>query len=130
MPVLEGFHHVRLPVSDVGKSLEWYTRVLRLDVSIEFIEDGVLRAVALSDANRTLTLALREDPPRAASLAGFNALAFGVPTMRDLRAWSDHLDALGVEHSGIAEGSAGWLIGDIIDPDGAEIRLFTHERRP
>jgi catechol 2,3-dioxygenase-like lactoylglutathione lyase family enzyme len=130
MPVLEGFHHVRLPVSDVGKSLEWYTRVLRLEVSIEFIEDGVLGAVALSDANRTLTLALREDPRRAATLAGFNALAFGVPTVRALRAWSDHLDLLGVEHSGIAESSAGWLIGGIIDPDGAEIRLFTHERRP
>jgi catechol 2,3-dioxygenase-like lactoylglutathione lyase family enzyme len=130
MPVLGGFHHVRLPVSDVGKSLEWYTRVLRLEVSIEFIEDGVLGAVALIDANRTLTLALREDPPRAAGLAGFNALSFGVPTLQGLRIWSGHLDALGVEHSGIAEGSTGWLIGGIIDPDDMEIRLFTHERRP
>ena len=130
MPVLGGFHHVRLPVSDVGTSLEWYRRVLFLEVTIEFIEDGVLRAVTLADPDRTLRLALREDPQRAPGLAGFNALAFGVPTVQDLHAWSDHLDALGVEHSAIAEGSVGWLIGGITDPDDIEIRLYTHERRP
>ncbi|GAA1016674.1 glyoxalase [Acrocarpospora pleiomorpha] len=129
MTVLGGFHHVKLPVSSVHKSLEWYRRVFGLEVAIEFVEDGVLRGVALRDAGHTLMLALREDPPRAAGLAGLDPLALGVPTVRELRGWSDRLDVLGVEHTELTEGSVGWLIGGILDPDGIEIRLYTHEER-
>ncbi|MET9245686.1 VOC family protein [Nonomuraea sp. NPDC003709] len=130
MVLLGGFHHVKLPVSSVHKSLEWYRRVLGLEVAIEFVEDGVLRGVALADTDQTLMIALREEPERAAGLSGFDPVALAVPTLQALHAWSDHLDALGVEHSGIAEGSVGWLIGAIIDPDGIEIRLYTQQRRP
>ncbi|MGW4957975.1 VOC family protein [Nonomuraea sp. NPDC004186] len=130
MVLLGGFHHVKLPVSSVHKSLEWYRRVLGLEVAIEFVEDGVLRGVALADTDQTLMIALREEPERAAGLSGFDPVALAVPTLQALHTWSDHLDALGVEHSGIAEGSVGWLIGGIIDPDGIEIRLYTRQRRP
>ncbi|MEV0596070.1 VOC family protein [Nonomuraea cavernae] len=125
MVVLGGFHHVKLPVSDVHKSLEWYRRVLRLDLAIEFVEDGVLRGVALTDPARTVTLALREEPRLAAQLSGFDPVALGVPTLEALRAWADHLDTLGERRGEIAEGSVGWLIPGLIDPDGIEIRLYT-----
>ncbi|MEU4516451.1 VOC family protein [Nonomuraea wenchangensis] len=130
MALLGGFHHVKLPISDVHKSLEWYRRVLGLEVAIEFVEDGVLRGVALTDAGRTLMLALREEPDRAAGWHGFDPVALAVPTLQALRAWSEHLDELQVSHSGIAEGSVGWLIGGITDPDGIEIRLYTQQERP
>ncbi|MCF6471490.1 VOC family protein [Nonomuraea sp. MG754425] len=129
MVILGGFHHVKLPVASVHKSLEWYRRVLGLEVAIEFIEDGVLRGVALADADQTLMIALREEPGRAAGLSGFDPVALAVPTLPALHAWSDHLDALGVPHSGVSEGSVGWLIGGIADPDGIEIRLYTQQRR-
>ncbi|RCG31620.1 VOC family protein [Sphaerisporangium album] len=129
MTALGGYHHVKLPVSDVRKSVEWYGRVLGLEVAIEFNEDGVLRGVALSDPGATLMLALREDPHRAAELRGFDPVALGVPTLADLRAWADRLDSLGVPHAGVAEGRTGWLIGGVTDPDGIEIRLYTLERR-
>ncbi|MFI9592819.1 VOC family protein [Nonomuraea sp. NPDC052265] len=130
MTLLNGFHHVKLPVSNVHKSLEWYRRVLGLRVAIEFVEDGVLRGVALSDAEQTMMIALREEPERAGGWSGFDPVALAVPTLEALHAWSDHLDALGVGHSGIAEGSVGWLIGGLLDPDGIEIRLYTLQRRP
>ncbi|MEU5866564.1 VOC family protein [Nonomuraea sp. NPDC047529] len=130
MTLLNGFHHVKLPVSNVHKSLEWYRRVLGLDVAIEFVEDGVLRGVALSDAAHTMMIALREEPGRTGGWSGFDPVALAVPTLEALHAWSDHLDALGVGHSDIAEGSAGWLIGGLLDPDGIEIRLYTLQRRP
>ncbi|MFC4008404.1 VOC family protein [Nonomuraea purpurea] len=130
MVLLGGFHHVKLPISNVHKSLEWYRQVLGLEVAIEFVEDGVLRGVALTDAGQTLMIALREEPERAAGWSGFDPVALAVPTLQALHAWSDHLDALSVEHSGIAEGSVGWLIGGITDPDGIEIRLYTQQRRP
>jgi catechol 2,3-dioxygenase-like lactoylglutathione lyase family enzyme len=129
MVALGGFHHVKLPVSDVHKSLEWYRRVLGLEVAIEFTEEGVLRGVALRDADGTLMLALREDPGRAATLSGFDPLALGVPTLDDLRAWADHLDAAGEPHSPIEEGRVGWLIGGVTDPDGIEVRLYTLQNR-
>ena len=47
MPDLAPIHHVKIPVSDVRASSEWYLRVLGLDVAIEFNEDNELRGVAL-----------------------------------------------------------------------------------
>ncbi|MDF5758253.1 VOC family protein [Spongiactinospora sp. TRM90649] len=129
MTALGGFHHVKLPVSDVRKSVEWYGRALRLDVAIEFNEDGVLRGVALRDPGRTLMLALREEPGVAAGLHGFDPVALGVPTLADLRMWADHLDTQQVAHSGVTEGSIGWLIAGVTDPDGIEIRLYTLQER-
>ncbi|GAA4520763.1 VOC family protein [Nonomuraea ferruginea] len=128
--LLGGFHHVKLPISNVHKSLEWYRRVLGLEVAIEFVEDGVLRGVALTDTGQTLMIALREEPRRAAGWSGFDPLALAVPTLQELHAWSDHLNAIEVSHSGITEGSVGWLLGGITDPDGIEIRLYTQQRRP
>ncbi|GGL20258.1 glyoxalase [Sphaerisporangium melleum] len=129
MAALGGFHHVKLPVSDVRKSVEWYGRVLGLEVAIEFVESGVLRGVALRDPAESLMLALREEPGRAAGLAGFDPVALAVPTLDELTAWARHLDEVGQPHTGVAEGSIGWLIGGITDPDGIEIRLYTIEKK-
>ncbi|MEV4249433.1 VOC family protein [Streptosporangium canum] len=129
MTALSGFHHVKLPVSDVRRSIDWYRRVLGFDVAIEFVEAGVLRGVALRDQTDTLMLALREESRLAGQMCGFDPVALGVPTYDALREWSDHLDATGTPHSGITEGSVGWLIGGIADPDGIEIRLYTLQQR-
>jgi catechol 2,3-dioxygenase-like lactoylglutathione lyase family enzyme len=41
-----GIHHVKLPVSDLARSREWYQRVLAYTVEREFLdEDGVVRGV-------------------------------------------------------------------------------------
>jgi catechol 2,3-dioxygenase-like lactoylglutathione lyase family enzyme len=37
MSALRGFHHVKLPVSDVARSRDWYQRVLGFEVVIEFV---------------------------------------------------------------------------------------------
>jgi len=125
MGALGGFHHVKLPVSDVATSRDWYVRVLGLEVDIEFVDDGVLRGVALVDPDRTLSIALRHDPARAAALAGFDALALGVPTRDGVAAWRARLDELGVPHGGLITGHHGGsvLVG-LRDPDGVELRLY------
>ncbi|HZG92180.1 MAG TPA: VOC family protein, partial [Pseudonocardia sp.] len=35
--MISGFHHVKLPVSDVAASREWYQRVLGFRTEIEFV---------------------------------------------------------------------------------------------
>ncbi|WP_409331582.1 VOC family protein [Trujillonella humicola] len=125
---MNGFHHVKLPVSDVVRSRDWYLSVLGLAVEIEFVEDGVLMGVALRDRTGTVSLAARLDPERAAALAGFDPVAVGVPTRSDLEEWAERLDTLGEPHGGIVTGHEGWALVGLHDPDGIEVRLYTTER--
>lgn len=124
MTELAGFHHVKLPVSDIERSREWYERVLGLTVDIEFVEDGTVRGLALADAG-TVSIALRVDPARAAAMSGFDAMALAVPTRADIARWQRRLDELGEPHAGIVTGHRGGsvLVG-LHDPDGLEIRLY------
>jgi catechol 2,3-dioxygenase-like lactoylglutathione lyase family enzyme len=130
MPPLQGFHHVKLPVSDIAASREWYERVLGLTVTIEFVEEGTVMGVGLSDPGGTVGLALRHEPERAAALAGFDPVAIGVPTGAEVAAWRDRLDELGVPHGGVVSGhfGASLLVG-LHDPDGLEIRLYALDGR-
>jgi catechol 2,3-dioxygenase-like lactoylglutathione lyase family enzyme len=125
MPDLQGFHHVKLPVTDVVRSREWYERVLGFEVEIEFVEDGVVRGLALAAPGGGVHLALRHDPARASALAGFDPIALAVATPEEVAAWRRRLDDLGQVHGGIVSGHGGGsvLVG-LHDPDGIEIRLY------
>src|SRR5688500_11257233 len=125
MSALRGFHHVKLPVSDVARSRDWYQRVLGFEVVIEFVEDDVLMGVALADAAQSVSIALRHDPTRAAALSGFDAMALGVPSRDEVDRWRARLDDLDEPHGGVVTGHKGGsvLVG-LHDPDGIEIRLY------
>ncbi|MGP3912527.1 VOC family protein [Nonomuraea sp. 10N515B] len=123
-PALNGFHHVKLPVTDVRRSRDWYERVLGLRLYIEFVEDGTLMGVALRDANSTLDVALRHDPVRAAAMARFDPMALRVPTLRDLKAWQQRLDDLAEPHDGIITGHVGQALIGLNDPDPIETRFY------
>jgi catechol 2,3-dioxygenase-like lactoylglutathione lyase family enzyme len=123
--MIAGVHHVKIPVSDVAASRDWYERVLGLQVSLEFVEDGTLMGVALADPAGAAQIALRHDPGRSSALAGFDPLALAVATRDDIEVWRRALDDLGEPHGGIVTGSSGGavLVG-LRDPDGIEIRLY------
>lgn len=119
-------HHVKLPVSDLSASRDWYQRILGFQAEIEFTEGGEIRGLAMTDRDRTVRLALRLDPERAAALSGFDPVALAVPTRDDVQAWVEHLDGSGAQHSGVVTGHRGGsvLVG-LRDPDGIEIRLYS-----
>lgn len=123
--MIAGVHHVKIPVSDVARSREWYERVLGMQVALEFVEDGTLMGVALADPAGTVQIALRHDPVRAAALADFDPLALAVATRDDVDVWRRALDDLDEPHGGVVTGSTGGavLVG-LRDPDGIEIRLY------
>jgi catechol 2,3-dioxygenase-like lactoylglutathione lyase family enzyme len=125
MPTISGFHHVKLPVTDVARSSGWYQRVLGFEVTLEFVEDGVVRGLGLAAAGGAVQLALRGDPARSAALSGFDPIALAVPTRDDVHRWERRLDELGESHGGIVTGHRGGsvLVG-LHDPDGIEIRLY------
>ena len=122
---ISGIHHVKLPVTDVARSRAWYERVLGFELSIEFVEDGEVRGVALRREGCSPQLALRHDPDRAKAMSGFDALALRVPTNADVEAWQVALDEAAEPHGGLATGHhGGLLLVGLRDPDGIEIRLY------
>ena len=41
-PQLAGIHHLKLPVTDLARSREWYQSRLGYQVQMEFVEHGTL----------------------------------------------------------------------------------------
>ncbi|MFI6461603.1 VOC family protein [Streptomyces sp. NPDC050528] len=126
MPELAGIHHVKMPVTDLDRSRDWYGRVLGFKVTYEFQdEDGVVRGVAgevpgLGDS----MLCLRVNSQAAQGCQGFDPVSFAVRDRADVEAWAAHLDTLGVPHSPVIEASIGWLLV-FNDPDGLDLHLYS-----
>ena len=121
---VSGLHHVKLPVSDVGRSVDWYGGAFGFTRAWEHREDGELHGAALRHPDSGLQLALRRDPQRSAALAGFDTLCLAVGTRSDLDAVLDRLDERGVAHGSPFTGRGGDAV-DVPDPDGHLVRLHT-----
>ncbi|GAB0104218.1 hypothetical protein JMUB6875_31920 [Nocardia sp. JMUB6875] len=127
IPTLSGVHHLKLPVSDLTRSSDWYRTRLEYTVGVEFTEQGVLRGVALHHSNGGPMLGLRLDPERAAATAGFDFFSIGVPDRAALEALAAHLTGLGESHAGVHRASLGWILPHLHDPDGHEVHFYTEE---
>jgi catechol 2,3-dioxygenase-like lactoylglutathione lyase family enzyme len=121
---ISGLHHVKLPVTDVARSGDWYRRAFGFRCQFEFREHGRLCGVALRHPVGDVGLALREDPRRAAALAGFDVLCLAVGTRADLDALLHRLDEGGIGHGTPSPGRGGDAV-DVPDPDGHVVRLHT-----
>jgi len=123
---LAGVHHVKIPVTDLARSLDWYRQVFGLRPTMAFPEaDGVVRGFVGEVPGLTpVALAFRVNPEAAAGNRGFDPVSFGVGTREDLETWVLHLDDLGIKHSPVIEASIGWLLV-FDDPDGLTLHLYT-----
>jgi catechol 2,3-dioxygenase-like lactoylglutathione lyase family enzyme len=126
-PALAGIHHLKLPVSDLARSLEWYRTRLGYQVQIEFVEQGTLMGCALAHPAGGPDLALRLDPARARAAAGFDYFAIGVPDKEAIDRLARTLDAMGQAHAGVHRASLGWILPEVLDPDGHVLRFYTRE---
>jgi catechol 2,3-dioxygenase-like lactoylglutathione lyase family enzyme len=128
VPTLAGIHHLKLPVRDLRRSAQWYGEVLGYRVFAEFVEQGVLMGLAMEHPDGGPPLALRLDPARAETAAGFDYFSFGVPDRPGIDAMAARLDALDLPHGGVHRASEGWILPMLHDPDGHEVRFYTHAR--
>lgn len=124
-PALEGIHHLKLPVTDLHRSLAWYRDRLGYEVMHEFVEDGVLMGIAMTHPNGGPDFAIRLDPERAAAAAGFDYFAIGVPGRDAIEALAAALRERGEDHAGVLRTPVGWVLPGLHDPDGHEIRFYT-----
>ncbi|WP_322763242.1 VOC family protein [Frankia sp. Cr2] len=125
-PPLAGIHHVKIPVTDLARSVDWYTKVFDFRVLMEFAEaDGIVRGVAGEAPGLGVTqLTFRFNPKAAEGCRGFDPVSFAVNDHPDIQAWAAHLDTLGIRHSPVIEASVGWLLV-FNDPDGLELHIYS-----
>ncbi len=76
--------------------------------------------------------ALRLDPARAEAAAGFDYFAIGVPSRDAIDDLAARLTGLGEVHAGVHLATIGWILPDLHDPDGHEVRFYTttHHNEP
>jgi catechol 2,3-dioxygenase-like lactoylglutathione lyase family enzyme len=126
-PAHDGIHHIKLPVSDLERSAEWYGAVLgarRLTELDHRRPDGTLFAVILQVPGLGTHLELRLDRATAAVLDGYDFLTLAVGDHAALDEWIAHLDDLGIRHSPPIVALVGWLLV-VPDPDGLRLRFYT-----
>ena len=126
-PALAGIHHLKLPVTDLDRSRDWYLSRLGYQVHMEFVEQGRMMGYGLSHPNGGPPLALRLDPERARAAAGFDYFAIGVPDKDAIDQLAVRLTGLGEQHAGVHWASIGWILPELHDPDGHEVRFYTHQ---
>jgi catechol 2,3-dioxygenase-like lactoylglutathione lyase family enzyme len=124
---LAGVHHLKLPVRDVERSAAWYERTLDYERSIEFVEQGTLMGIGMRHPGGGPDLVVRQNPERAEAAAGFDYFSIGVPDKAAMDALAERLNALGEQHAGVHFASIGWILPDLHDPDGHEVRFYTLE---
>lgn len=126
-PALSGVHHLKLPVTDLARSRSWYESRLGYQLVAEFVEEGTLMGIAMDHPNGGPQLALRLDPGRARAAAGFDYFSIGVPDQAAIERLAARLTAMGEEHAGVHWASIGWILPLLHDPDGHEVRFYTHQ---
>jgi len=132
----DGIHHLRLTVTDVQRSREFYTSLLGFQVAVESPPPGdpgadevfkilfggvvMIRGNLLMGLRPMAPAGDRFDPDRV----GLDHLSFGVPSREDLEQAVRLFDERGVTH-GVITRLAGFGI-DVLpfeDPDGVQLEL-------
>lgn len=118
--------HVKMPVTDLQRSVDWYVQLMDLVLTREFIEDGELRGAALhsTEAGFSFALRLRDQCSSRPVLDGFDVLAIHMATRHALEALRGRCAALGVPCSEIQDRAENEAVVDVPDPDGTVLRFY------
>jgi catechol 2,3-dioxygenase-like lactoylglutathione lyase family enzyme len=127
IPTLDGVHHLKLPVTDLDRSINWYTSRLGYQVALEFRDHGQRSGVTMSHPRGGPMLGLVRAPDTARAAAGFDYFSVGVADRARLLELAEHLTALGEQHAGVHFATLGWILPMLQDPDGHEIRFYSTE---
>src|SRR5258708_23845231 len=125
IPALAGVHHLKLPVTNLARSREWYHSRLGYQVQIEFVEQGQLMGYALTHPNGGPPLGLRLNPERALAAAGFDYFAIGVPGKQAIDHLAARLTPLGGQHARGHWASIGRVLPELPRPAGHQGRFYT-----
>ncbi|GAB2505501.1 VOC family protein [Nocardia heshunensis] len=119
--------HVKLPVSDLARSVAWYCDLLDLRLAGEFREHGEVRGAQLMHPSG-FGIALREREYCAGKpdLAGFDVFALEVESVDELHAFAARADELEYTRGEVFDLGDNGAALDIIDPDNLVLRLLVN----
>lgn len=123
--MIEGIAQVKLPVTDLARSVAWYLSVLDLRLWAEFVEDDELRGAGVIDRDSRFNIALRDRRfcTGQPDLRGFDVVAFTPSSRSSLDELAARCDALGVARREVVELPDGSIL-DVPDPDGTVLRFY------
>jgi catechol 2,3-dioxygenase-like lactoylglutathione lyase family enzyme len=118
--------HVKIPVTDLQRSVSWYCSLMELDLSMEFVEQGALRGAALLSREGGFSIALRERAFCASqpNLSGFDPVSLHIASKAALEGIAERCDRLGFEHSPVQDRGPNEAVVDVPDPDGTVMRFY------
>ena len=126
MPALPHIDHLALTVTDITVSTSFYSRLWETEPT-GYMDDGpfIRRIFTLAGG---LTLGLTQHTISSAKdfdekNPGLDHIGFAVKGRAGLLEWRDHLEKLGVKHSGLVEASYGPALS-FKDPDGIALEFF------
>ncbi|HMG27996.1 MAG TPA: VOC family protein [Acidimicrobiia bacterium] len=127
MPEIAGISHIDLTVTDIERSLPFYTDVLgftavarenRADREMVVLRHpGLANSVCLNAHHQSHSSLFDERSP------GLDHLSFRVANRSELDAWLQQLEAHGVSHSAIADTPHGPVLV-FRDPDNIQLELM------
>jgi catechol 2,3-dioxygenase-like lactoylglutathione lyase family enzyme len=127
VPELDGISHIDLSVTDVERSLPFYTDVLGFEV-LGREESAERTMVLMTHAGLANGVCLNEhrdggDSPFDERRAGLDHLSFRVASREQLETWQRTFEAHGVSHSPIADTPFGPVLV-FRDPDNIQLELM------
>jgi glyoxylase I family protein len=130
-PPLHSIAHVALTVVDPARSQTWYEGVMGLEYVMTVPHEGG-EGIVLADPDRRVWWAIHrhdgQDGERfSEKRTGLDHVGLLVDSTESLAAWSQWLDAHGVEHHGIADlPDFGMQALVFRDPDGTPLELLAY----
>ncbi len=122
-----GAHHLRLTVSDLDRSLKFYTEVLGFELRVRFgpnsgfLHDGTMGLGLNTPWHERSEAEQRFDEARV----GLDHIALRVASAEDVRSGAKHLDALGIPHSEVKPGRIpDSLMVVFRDPDNVQLEYY------
>lgn len=126
MPNISGIDHIALTVSDLTVSVAFYESVLGARPSGTMTDGSFTRCVMELPGRTHLGLTQHHtgsgrtfDP----TTPGLDHLGLACESRDHLTSWVEHLDRLGIGHSGVQDATYGSALS-FRDPDGNALELF------
>jgi catechol 2,3-dioxygenase-like lactoylglutathione lyase family enzyme len=129
MPEVAGIHHVSVTVTDMERSVPWYSELLGLTKLMEETHpDGTGYAIVLGKPDWSMCVGLHTHPTNererfAESRTGLDHIGFTVANKAELDAWESRLTEFGVEHSPVND-KGGYAVLVFRDPDNIQLEFI------